>query len=409
MTEASHRRAKSDGAGGATSPGPEPPKASVAAGAMGGATVARSAVCAPSGSAGETAPSLAEPSSREEVRVVKEVEAAEMGDTQCTHSAAAAAALPPATPTQPGPPLAAAGAGDGADDGGADEIVGNTPRAVAPSGSAAAEAAIPPSPGLPSGTPTSAIGAPAGSGTPRNGKAVKYVDTLLARAKREKIPDEDARQALNYFEAAKQSNAIEDYKAACSYFETCARRAARPSIMHVHVHVIQRHVRSAAPPPARVHTRHLPHHADTVAPADVRHPTRPLPCLPPPFRVRRRSFLLNPKLTTLISTANMHLKLRNPAVAAEIYMRLLQKYAAASLCAPARALTASRECEPRPPHWPASWREHVERSADAACACIVCARDSPSVPQREREVALRKLAMCETLLGGAEAGAPQAF
>ena len=58
--------------------------------------------------------------------------------------------------------------------------------------------------------------------------------------------------------------------------------------------------------------------------------------------------MLNPKLTTLISTANMHLKLRNPTVAAEIYMRLLQ---------------------------------------------------NPSVPQREREVALRKLAMCETMLG----------
>ena len=60
------------------------------------------------------------------------------------------------------------------------------------------------------------------------------------------------------------------------------------------------------------------------------------------------SFLLNPKLTTLISTANMHLKLRNPTVASEIYMRLLQ---------------------------------------------------NPSVPQREREVALRKLAMCETMSG----------
>ena len=31
-----------------------------------------------------------------------------------------------------------------------------------------------------------------------------------------------------------------------------------------------------------------------------------------------------PKMSTLISTANMHLKLRNPAVAAEIYSRLLQ-------------------------------------------------------------------------------------
>ena len=60
---------------------------------------------------------------------------------------------------------------------------------------------------------------------------------------------------------------------------------------------------------------------------------------------------MNPKLTTLISTANMHLKLRNPTVAAEIYMRLLQ---------------------------------------------------NPSVPQREREVALRKLASCETMLGAGE-------
>ena len=71
----------------------------------------------------------------------------------------------------------------------------------------------------------------------RSAKAVKYVDTLLGRANRDKIPEEDARQALEYFEAAKQSNASEDYKSACSYFET--------------------------------------------------------------------SFLLNPKLTTLISTANM--------------------------------------------------------------------------------------------------------
>ncbi len=116
----------------------------------------------------------------------------------------------------------------------------------------------------------------------RNAKAVKYVDTLLGRANREKIPEEDARQANEYFEAAKSANATEDYKSACSYFET--------------------------------------------------------------------SFLLNPKLTTLISTANMHLKLRNPTVASEIYTRLLQ---------------------------------------------------NPSVPQREREVALRKMAICETMLGAA--------
>ena len=45
----------------------------------------------------------------------------------------------------------------------------------------------------------------------------------------------------------------------------------------------------------------------------------------------------------------MHLKLRNPTVAAEIYMRLL---------------------------------------------------DNPSVPQREREVALRKLAACHEAIGG---------
>lgn len=114
----------------------------------------------------------------------------------------------------------------------------------------------------------------------RNAKAAKYVDTLLGRANRDRIPELEARQALEYFEAAKAANGVEDYKAACSYFET--------------------------------------------------------------------SFLLNPKLTTLISTANMHLKLRNPTVAAEIYMRLLQ---------------------------------------------------NPSVPQREREVALRKLAVCETMLG----------
>jgi len=138
-----------------------------------------------------------------------------------------------------------------------------------------------PSSGLPAG-----MGAAASAG--RNAKAVKYVDTLLGRANREKIPEEDARQANEYFEAAKSANATEDYKSACSYFET--------------------------------------------------------------------SFLLNPKLTTLISTANMHLKLRNPTVASEIYMRLLQ---------------------------------------------------NPSVPQREREVALRKLAVCETMLGTAsDADAP---
>jgi len=118
------------------------------------------------------------------------------------------------------------------------------------------------------------------SSVTRNAKAAKYVDTLLGRANRDKIPELEARQAVEYFEAAKAANGVEDYKAACSYFET--------------------------------------------------------------------SFLLNPKLTTLISTANMHLKLRNPTVAAEIYMRLLQ---------------------------------------------------NPSVPQREREVALRKLAVCETMLG----------
>ena len=63
------------------------------------------------------------------------------------------------------------------------------------------------------------------------------------------------RQALEYFEAAKAANGADDFKAACSYFET--------------------------------------------------------------------SYLMNPKLTTLISAANMHLKLRNPSVAAEIYIRLL--------------------------------------------------------------------------------------
>ena len=46
----------------------------------------------------------------------------------------------------------------------------------------------------------------------------------------------------------------------------------------------------------------------------------------------------------------MHLKLRNPTVASEIYSRLLQ---------------------------------------------------NPSVPQREREVALRKMAICVTMLGAA--------
>ncbi|KAL3904605.1 MAG: hypothetical protein SGPRY_011225 [Prymnesium sp.] len=59
------------------------------------------------------------------------------------------------------------------------------------------------------------------------------------------------------------------------------------------------------------------------------------------------SFRLNPKLTTLISTANMHLKLRRAAIAREIYTRLLK---------------------------------------------------NASVPERERQVALRKLAICETML-----------
>ena len=34
------------------------------------------------------------------------------------------------------------------------------------------------------------------------------------------IPEEDARQALAYFEAAKESNEQGDFNAACSYFET---------------------------------------------------------------------------------------------------------------------------------------------------------------------------------------------
>uniref|UniRef100_A0A7S3ADV5 CRAL-TRIO domain-containing protein n=1 Tax=Haptolina ericina TaxID=156174 RepID=A0A7S3ADV5_9EUKA len=61
------------------------------------------------------------------------------------------------------------------------------------------------------------------------------------------------------------------------------------------------------------------------------------------------SFRLHPKLTTLISTANMYLKLRKPAVAAEIYTRLLQGVLGV-------------------------------------------------VPQREKEVVLRKLASCKTML-----------
>lgn len=68
-------------------------------------------------------------------------------------------------------------------------------------------------------------------------EAVEYVDTLLARAKRFHVPEADVRQALKFFDEAKQANLKQDYKAASSYFEA--------------------------------------------------------------------SFLLNPKLTTLISTANM--------------------------------------------------------------------------------------------------------
>jgi hypothetical protein len=155
----------------------------------------------------------------------------------------------------------------------------------APSGGPAAGALPPstPSDGAASQAFLSSTNMPQqGASSARNAKAVKYVDTLLGRANRDKIPEEDARQATEYFEAAKAANATEDHKTACSYFET--------------------------------------------------------------------SFLLNPKLTTLISTANMHLKLRNPTVASEIYSRLLQ---------------------------------------------------NPSVPQREREVALRKMAICETMLGAA--------
>ena len=37
---------------------------------------------------------------------------------------------------------------------------------------------------------------------------------------RQVIPEEDARQALAYFEAAKESNEQGDFNAACSYFET---------------------------------------------------------------------------------------------------------------------------------------------------------------------------------------------
>mmetsp|Transcript_14746 Transcript_14746/g.36822 ORF Transcript_14746/g.36822 Transcript_14746/m.36822 type:complete len:183 (+) Transcript_14746:1-549(+) len=115
-------------------------------------------------------------------------------------------------------------------------------------------------------------------------EASEYVHTLLARANRATIPEKDVKQALSFFEEAKKANSAEDYKAACSYFET--------------------------------------------------------------------SFLLNPKLTTLISTANMHLKLKKPAIASEIYTRLLQ---------------------------------------------------NASIPDRERQVALRKLAICETMLSD-EAG-----
>ena len=70
-----------------------------------------------------------------------------------------------------------------------------------------------------------------------------------------------------------------------------------------------------------------------------------------PLSPATEALLKNPKMTTLISTANMHLKQTNPAVAAEIYSRLLQ---------------------------------------DA------------NVPNREREVAQRKLAECEKLLKAKE-------
>ena len=121
----------------------------------------------------------------------------------------------------------------------------------------------------------------AGGGGEAMERAHKYVATLLGRANREHVGEDDVRQALEYFEAAKAANGADDFKAACSYFET--------------------------------------------------------------------SYLMNPKLTTLISAANMHLKLRNPSVAAEIYIRLL---------------------------------------------------DNPTVPKRERAMVLRKLAESKTMLVG---------
>ena len=74
------------------------------------------------------------------------------------------------------------------------------------------------------------------------------------------------------------------------------------------------------------------------------------------FLSRARISTANSAELTLASCPrprHRHLKLRNPTVAAEIYTRLLQ---------------------------------------------------NPSVPQREREVALRKLALCETMLGDSHGG-----
>ena len=50
-------------------------------------------------------------------------------------------------------------------------------------------------------------------------RAHKYVATLLGRANREHVGEDDVRQALECFEAAKAANGA-DAKAACSYFET---------------------------------------------------------------------------------------------------------------------------------------------------------------------------------------------
>ena len=94
------------------------------------------------------------------------------------------------------------------------------------------------------------------------------------------------------------------------------------------------------------------------------------------------SYLLNPKPATLISTANMHLKMGHVAVVSEV-------------CAP-----------PHPHHINNDdlFIIYVRSRLDLGARRVqvytrVLSGAAGELSQREREVALRKLATCETMLG----------